>query len=348
MKSTVITAALAALLGLGACAGAHAGAHAGTYAVVQKYRLGGAGGWDYLSFDAAGRRLFISRGTHVQVVDAQSGKIVGDIPDTPGVHGIALAHDLGKGYISNGAGNSVTVFSLADLHVIATVATPDGSGPDFIAYDAASRQVLAFNGRSRNATVIDAATDRPVATIALAGKPEAAAGDGAGRMFVNIEDRSEIAVIDLVRHAVVATWPVAGCDEPSALSIDRAHHRLYAGCHNRTMAVVDSRDGHRVALLPIGAGVDANAYDERDGLVFSSQGDGSLTIVEQQAPDRYAVLQNVATVFGARTMALDAAHHRVYLVTADLEPAAAASAGQRQRRKAVPDSFTLIVVAARP
>lgn len=344
MKARLWIAALAAALS----AAPGLAAASGEYRVLEKFRIGGEGGWDYLSFDAAGQRLFISRASHVQVVSAQDGHILGDIAHTPGVHGIALANELGKGYTSNGRANSVTVFSTADLHTIATIPLPGADNPDFIAYDEVTQQVLTFNGKSHNASVIDATADKLVATIALAGKPEAAVGDGAGRMFVNIEDRNEIAVIDLKGHVVVATWPEAGCEEPSGLAIDRTHHRLFSGCHNKTLLVIDSLVGRPVASLPIGVGVDANAFDPDAMLAFSSQGDGSLTIVHEETADRFTVRQNLPTQAGARTMAIDPVRHRVYLVAADFDPAAPASGGERPRAKARPGTFTLLVVGEAP
>jgi DNA-binding beta-propeller fold protein YncE len=335
MKSNLLIAAVVTTLSTGAWAS--------DFQVLDKFRIGGEGAWDYLTYDPVGQRLFISRASHVLVVNPKNGKLVGQIADTPGAHGIALANDLGKGYVSNGRANSVTVFSTADLHTIAKLPS-GGENPDYIAYDQATTQVVVFNGKSRSASVIDAAVDRLVATVLLSGKPEAAASDGAGRMFVNIEDRNEIAVIDLKQHAVTANWPLAGCEEPSGLAIDREHHRLFAGCHNETMLVIDSTNGQAVASLPIGKGVDANTFDPGAMLAFSSQGDGSLTVVQEQAPDRFSVLQNLATQEGARTMALDVEHHRVFLVTADFELATPASTGDRRRGKVKPGSFTLLVV----
>lgn len=335
-KSPLLVAAAAALMSFGAAAG--------DFQVLQRYKLGGEGGWDYLSYDAPSHRLFIARGQHVQVVDARSGSVVGDIPDTPGVHGIALAPELDKGFTSNGRDNSISVFTASSLKTTARIPTPGGENPDFIAYDEGTKQVLAFNGRSHNASVIDAVADRLVATIALAGKPEAAVSDGRGRVFVDIEDKNQLQAIDLKTHAVVATWPLAGCDEPAGLAMDRDARRLFVGCHNKTLLVVNADTGKTVVQLPIGEGVDANAFDAARGLVFSSQGDGSLSVIRAAPADRFTAQQTVTTARGARTMALNAVDHQVYLVTAEFDEQPATAGETRPRRTMKPGSFTLLVV----
>lgn len=332
------------LSGLLACLLLPLGAVAGDFEVLQRFTLGGEGGWDYLSYDAPSHRLFISRGQHVQVVDPRSGKVVGDIPDTPGVHGIALAPELDKGFTSNGRDNSVSVFTASSLKTTGKIATPKGENPDFIAYDEATKQVLAFNGRSHNASVIDAVGDKLVATIALAGKPEAAVSDGRGMLFVDIEDKNALQAIDLKTGAVVATWPLPGCDEPAGLAMDRVARRLFVGCHNKTLLVVNADTGKTVAQLPIGEGVDANAHDAQRKLVFSSQGDGTLSIIQAVADDSFKLQQTVATARGARTMALNAVDHQVYLVTAEFDEQPPAAGQTRPRRSMKPGSFTLLVV----
>ncbi|MDE2080964.1 MAG: YncE family protein [Burkholderiales bacterium] len=312
------------------------------YALKASYPIAGDGWWDYLAYDAASNRLFIAHATHVQVVDPTTGRVTGEIGDTPGVHGVALADDLGKGYTSNGQENTVSVFDLKTLQVKTKLKTT-GENPDFIAYDRGSHRVFTFNGRSSNATIIDATTDRVVGTIALDGKPEAAAVDGRGRIYVNIENKSELTAIDTASGRVVATWPLKGCDDPSALAIDAAAHRLFAGCHNRQMVVVDADNGAVVSTLPIGQGVDADAYDAAAHLAFSSQGDGTLTVVRAEGGDRYRVVQDAPTRRGARTMALNPVSHDVYLVTADFEEAPAGAAHGRPAIK--PGSFRLLVMA---
>jgi YVTN family beta-propeller protein len=313
------------------------------YEVKQKYVLGGEGGWDYLTYDPAGKRLFISRGTHVMVVDPAKGSVIGDIPDTTGVHGIALAPELGKGFTSNGRDNTVTVFDLKTLKETAKIKI-EGENPDAILYDPASQRIFTFNGRSKNATVIDAAKGTVVATIPLDGKPEFGASDGKGKVFVNIEDKSELTVIDAKKAAVLNTWPLAPCEEPSGLAMDQKHRRLFAGCHNKMMAVVDADSGKVIATPAIGQGVDANAFDADQQLAFSSNGDGTLTVVHEDSPDKFTVVENAETQRSARTMALDTTNHDVYLVAADFDEAPPAKEGERPRRTMKPGSFTLLVV----
>jgi DNA-binding beta-propeller fold protein YncE len=332
------------LSGLLACMLLPLAAAAGDFEVLRRFTLGGEGGWDYLSYDAPSHRLFISRGQHVQVVDPRDGSIIGDIPDTPGVHGIALAPDLDKGFTSNGRDNSISVFTSSSLKMTGKITTPLGQNPDFILYDEGMKQVLAFNGRSHNASVIDAVGEKLVTTIALAGKPEAAVSDGRGMVFVDIEDKNVLQSINLKTGAVVATWPLDGCDEPAGLAMDRAARRLFVGCHNKTLLVVNADTGKTVAQLPIGEGVDANSFDAERRLVFSSQGDGTLTVLQAAAGDGVKLKQTVATARGARTMALNAADHQVYLVTAEFDEQPAAPGQTRPRRNMKPGSFTLLVV----
>ena len=319
-------------------------AAAPSYHVARRARLGGPGGWDYLTVDTAGHRIFVTHATHVVVVDARTDSVVGDVADTPGVHGVALAPELGRGYVSNGRDSSVTVFDLRTLAPVARLKVT-GRNPDAIAYDAPSRRVFTFNGGSASATVIDAAADSVVATVPLGGKPEFAVTDGRGTLFVNIEDRSEIVALDTRSLAVRARWPLAPCAEPTGLALDRASRRLFAACSNRLMAVVDADRGRVVATLPIGAGTDGAAFDPARRLAFASNGDGTLTVVREEAPDRYRVAQTVTTQRGARTLAVDPETHRVYTVTAEFGPAPAPTAETpRPRPPMVPDSFTLLTI----
>jgi DNA-binding beta-propeller fold protein YncE len=320
------------------------GASAGDFQLLGMHRIGGDGGWDYLSYDSASKRLFIARGQHVQVVDPVSGEVVGDIADTPGVHGIALAPELDKGFTSNGRDNSVTVFTTSTLKPLAKIQTPAGENPDFIAYDRVTQRVVAFNGRSHNASLIDAVGARLVGTVALAGKPEAAVADGRGTMFVDIEDTNQIQAINLKTGTVIASWPLAGCDEPAGLAIDPTTRRLFVGCHNKTLLVVNADDGKVLHRLAIGEGVDATAFDEQRKLVFSSQADGTLSIIQEVSADEFRPLPTVMTAPGARTMALNPADHRIYLVTAEFEAPAAPASGARPRRVMKPGSFSLLVV----
>ena len=315
------------------------------YELKQKHVLGGDGGWDYLTYDATGHRLFISRGTRVMVVDPEKGTVLGEIPDTAGVHGIALAQDLGKGFTSNGRDNSVTMFDLKTLKEISKIKLEGAENPDAILYDAFSKRVFTFNGRSKNASVVDAVKGTFVSNIPLTGKPEFAAADGKGMVFVNIEDTSELTSIDAAKATIANTWKIAGCEDPSGLDMDVKNRRLFAGCHNKVMAVINADNGKVVATVPIGDGVDANAFDPGTQTAFSSNGDGTLTVVHEDSPDKFTVLQNAATQRGARTMALDTSTHNVYLVTAEIEEAPPAEGQTRPRRTMKPGTFTLLVMS---
>jgi DNA-binding beta-propeller fold protein YncE len=316
------------------------------YHVVKTLKVGGNGGWDYLTADADAHRLYISRGTHVVVLDTESGKTVGDIPDTPGVHGIALAPEFGKGFISNGGEGTVTVFDMKTLRPIGGKIRV-GENPDAILYDPATRRVFTFNGRSHDASAIDAVSGRVLATIKLDGKPEFGASDANGEVFVNIEDKSELTAIDANKLDVKATWPLSPCQEPSGLAIDRKNRRLFSGCDNKMMAVVDADSGKVLATPAIGEGVDATAFDEGTGLAFAScGGDGVLTVVKEESPSKFSVAENATTQKGARTMALDTKTHNVYTVTAQFGPRPAATADNPHPRPPIlPDSFLVLVVA---
>jgi DNA-binding beta-propeller fold protein YncE len=313
------------------------------YKVVTTYNVGGDGGWDYLIADAAARRLYISRATHVVVLGLDSGKTVGDIADTPGVHGIALAPELGRGFVSNGREGTVSIFDLKTLATISKVKA--GDNPDAILYDPATRRVFTFNGRSQDSTAIDAAKGTVLGTIKLDGKPEFAASDGKGEIFVNIEDKSELTAIDANKLAVKSTWPLAPCESPSGLSMDRKNRRLFVGCDNKMMAVINADTGKVLATPAIGDGVDATTFDSETGLAFASCGEGVLTVVREESPEKFSVAENVPTQAGARTLALDSKTHNVYLVTAKFGPPPAATADNpHPRRSILPDSFVVLVV----
>jgi hypothetical protein len=316
------------------------------YQLKQKFTIGGDGGWDYLTYDPAGKRLFISRGTRVMVVDPAKGSVIAEIPGTTGVHGIALAQELGKGFTSNGGENTVTVFDLKTLKETAKIKLPDDAkNPDAILYDAASQRVFTFNGRSKNATVIDAAKGTVISNIPLDGKPEFAAADGKGMVYVNIEDKGELTSIDAKKAAVVSTWPLSGCEEPSGLAIDAKNRITFSGCGNKVMTVTNIDTGKVVATVPIGEGVDANGFDPETALAFSSNGEGTLTVVHEDSAAKFTVLQNAATQRRARTMALDTNNHDVYLVTAEFEDAPPPAPGQPRQRPAMkPGTFTLLVM----
>jgi YVTN family beta-propeller protein len=315
------------------------------YHLTKTIPVGGDGGWDYIAFDGASRRLFISRGTRVIVLDPESGKTVGEIPNLSGVHGIALADDLGRGFISNGRSDTVTAFDLKTLKPLGEWKST-GQNPDCILYDPASHRVFAFNGRSGNVTVFDASSGAVAATIPLGGKPEFAASDRKGSVFVNIEDKNEVVAIDSAKLTAAKRWPLAGCEEPSGMAIDAGHRRLVIGCGNQTAVILDANDGREVAKLPIGKGVDANGFDSGAGLGFASNGEGTLTVMREDSPDSWRVVANAATKQGARTMAVDEKTHDVYLVTADFGPRPEPTATEpHPRPPMVPGSFVVLVVS---
>jgi DNA-binding beta-propeller fold protein YncE len=314
------------------------------YKVVNTYKIGGNGGWDYLTADAAARRLYISRATHVIVLDLDSGKSVGDIADTPGVHGIALAPELGRGFTSNGREGTVSIFDLKTLATSSKIKV--GQGPDAILYDPATRRVFTFNGRSQDATAIDATNGTVVGTIKLDGKPEFAASDGKGEIFVNIEDKSELTAIDANKLVVKTKWPLAPCESPSGLSMDKKNRRLFVGCDNKMMAVVDADSGKVLATPAIGDGVDATRFDDETGLAFASCGEGVLSVIREESPKKFMLVETVPTQTGARTLALDSKTHNVFVVTAKFGPPPAATADNpHPRHSIVPDTFVVLVVA---
>jgi DNA-binding beta-propeller fold protein YncE len=311
--------------------------------VAKTYQVGGDGGWDYLTADSNARRLYISRGTHVIVLDLDSGKNVGDIADTPGVHGIALAPELGRGFTSNGREGTVSIFDLKTLATSSKVKV--GENPDAILYDPSSKRIFTFNGRSQDSSAIDAASGKLLGTIKLDGKPEFAASDAKGEIFVNIEDKSELTVIDPNKLEVKAKWPLAPCTEPSGLAIDRKNRRLFVGCDNKMMAVVDADSGKVLATPAIGEGVDATRYDPETGLAFASCGEGVLTVVKEDSPNKFSVAETIPTQQGARTMELDSKTHNVFVVTAKFGPPPAATADNPHPRHSIlPDSFVVLVV----
>ena len=316
------------------------------YHIVKKVVLGGEGFWDYLGFDPQNRHLFVSHSTHVLVINANTYKVVGNIPNTPGVHGIAVAPELNRGFISDGGADEVTAFNLKTLKTIGTVKVT-GHNPDGITYDPSSQRVFTFNGRSDNSTAIDAKTLKVVGTIALGGKPEFAVPNGRGMVYNNLEDKSIELAIDSHTLKIKSRWPMAPCESPSGLAIDARHNILFAGCHNKMMAVIDANTGKVIATPPIGGGVDANRFDAGTGLAFSSNGEGTLTVVKEESPTDFKVVENVPTERGARTMEVDPKTHQVFLVTAKFGPMPAEPAGQHHFRRPpmVPGSFTLLVLA---
>jgi hypothetical protein len=338
MRKLAVVSALAAVVVL-ATASAHSGYH-----VARRITLGGEGGWDYLTVDTAAHRLYVSRSTHVMVVSTDNEGVVGDIPNTPGVHGIALAPDLGRGFTSNGRDSSVTIFDLKTLAVIQRVHVP-ARNPDAIMYEPTSRRVFTFNGGSASATAIDATNGNVVGTVPLSGKPEFAVHDGKGMVYVNIEDRSEIMAFEARTLDIKAHWPLAPCTEPSGLAIDREHQLLFSGCDNALMAVTNIATGRVMASLPIGKGVDATAYDPATLTAFSSNGEGTLTVVKGNVSGVFTVAETVPTQKSARTMALDERTHRIYTVAAEFGAAPAPTTeNPRPRPPMVPGSFVILVL----
>jgi DNA-binding beta-propeller fold protein YncE len=306
--------------------------------VIKTISVPGDEGWDYVAVDSDARRVYVSHATHVVVLDADTYAIVGDIPDTQGVHGISIAPDLGRGFVSDGRANTVTIFDPKTLKTLGTVKT--GTNPDAIIYDPHTKRVFAMNGRSQDTTAITASDGTVAGTLALGGKPEFAVADGHGNIFVNIEDKSELVRFDSQKLTILNRWPLKPCEEPSGLAVDWKTRRLFAGCGNKTMAVVDADTGKIVATPPIGDGVDANGFDPATDLAFASTGEGVLTVVHEDSPDKFTVVENVPTRKSARTMGLDIKTHNIFLPAADFDPPAP---GQR-RGKMKPGSFVVLVV----
>jgi hypothetical protein len=308
------------------------------YHVIKTIPIGGEGGWDYVYVDSAARRVYVSRGTHVVVVDADTYAVVGDIPDTQGVHGIAIASDLGRGFTSNGRADSVTIFDLKTLKSIGSVKTD--ANPDAILYEPVTKRVFTFNGRGKNATAISAADGSVVGTIPLNGKPEFAAADGKGTIYVNNEDTSDLYHLDAQSLKELHHWPLAPCKSPSGLAMDVANRRLFSVCDEKVMAVVNADTGKVVATPTICEGPDAAGFDPSTGYAFASCGDGNLTVIHEDSTDKFTVVENVPTKRSARTMGLDLKTHNIFLPAADFDPPAP---GER-RGKMKPGSFVLVVV----
>ena len=316
-----------------------------SYHVAHEVHLPGAEGWDYLSVDEKASRLYVSHGTHVEVIDTKTLKHVGAIDQTPGVHGIALAPDLGRGYISAGASGTVVVFDLKTLARIAEVKTT-GANPDAILYEPVTHRVFTFNGRGRNATAIDARTNEVIGTIALDAKPEFAVSNAAGEIFVNLEDTHSIAKIDAKTLEVRARWPLEGCEEPSGLALDNANARLFSVCSNEVMEIVDAGSGRVVGQAHIGKNVDGAGFDTSKHLAFASGGDGTLTVVKEEGPEKFSVAETVKTKPGARTMAVASSTHQVFLSAGERQPPPAAAPGQPRTPPTIKEgTFEVVVVA---
>lgn len=285
------------------------------FAITKKIPIAGQGGWDYLSVDEGARRLYVSHGNQVEVLNVDSGAIVGKIANTLGVHGIAIAPELGRGFVSNGASSTVTIFDLKTLKTIAEV--PVGKKPDAIIYDPSTSRVFAFNGDSSSATAIDAATGKAAGTVDLGGGPEFAVADGSGYVYNNVEDASVVLKINSRSLKVEQRWSTAPCASPSSIAMDRQNRRLFIGCRSKVMAVMNADTGHVITTLPIGDHVDATAFDPASGLIFNSNGEGTITVIREESPDKYSIVENVKTLPKAKTMALDPKTHRLFLSTAE-------------------------------
>ena len=312
------------------------------YHLVATWKPGGDGGWDYLAVDPPAHRLYVTRPDRVQVLDTEKGTLLGEVRGLDGGHGVALAPEFNRGFASSGKSGTVVAF---DLQTLQPVGEPVAVGkkPDAIIYDPASKHVFAFDGGSDEASVIDAVTAKVVATIPLGGAPEFAAADGKGTVFVNLEDKSETLALDAQKNTVIHRWPLAPGDSPSGLALDAVSNRLFAGCHNERMVVLDAASGAVLATPAIGQGVDACAFDPGIGFAFASCGDGTLTVVKEESASAFAVVEKLVTKKGARTMALDPVTHAVYLATADFEPAPPPVPGaERVRPKVIPGSFVVL------
>lgn len=313
------------------------------YQVTERWKVPGMARWDYLTDDSANHLLYITHFDRVDVIDTRTGKVAGSVTGLKGVHGVAFDSGGQDGYVTDGGANAVVVFDRKTFAVKQSI--PAGTGPDSIAYEPVTGTIWAFNGRSQNATVIDTKTKQVVATVALPGRPEAAAADGKGAVYFNVEDKNQVAKLDARSHTVAAVWPLEDCESPSGFALDAQHRRLFSVCDGKKMAVTDAGTGKHVATVAIGEGPDASAYDAKRKLVFSSNGDGTLTIIREKSPDQFEVVQNVSTQKSARTLAIDEAAGRIYTVAGEFGPRPAPTADNpRPRPTPVPDSFVVLVI----
>jgi len=287
---------------------------AAEYSVVKKIPISGQGGWDYLTVDESARRLYVSHGTHVEILNADTGEWLGNIP-TNGVHGIAIVPDSNHGFISDGKANTVLMFDLKTMKVLQEIASP--SDPDAIIYDPATKRVFAFNGETNSATAIDAATGKVAGTVNLGGGPEFAVADGKGYVFDNLEDESQVVKISAHDLKVEQRWPTAPCAKPSSMAMDHANRRLFLGCRSKVMAVLNADTGQVITTLPIGDHVDATAFDPETKMIFNSNGEGTITVIHQDSPDKYSVVETVKTLPRAKTMTLDSKTHQLFLSTTE-------------------------------
>ena len=320
------------------------GQTANQYRITHTYTLGGDGRWDYVTPDPANHRVFIARQNRFMVVDENDGKVLGEVAPIQGAHGVALVAAAHHGFATSGNDSSVVMFDPTSLKVLGK--TPAAEDADAITYDAVSNRVFTFNGDAHSATVIDPTSGQRITNIPLGGKPESGVAAGNGKLFVNIVDNAEIVEIDGKAATVTRRWPTAGCKNPVAMAIDTTHHRLFSGCRSGVLAVSDYNAGRVVATAPIGMGVDGAAFDAATGDVFTSNADGTLTVIHEDNPDQYHVVQNVQTAPGARNMGLDPVTHRLYVVTAEFGPVPAEStaANPRRRPPIVPGTFKMMVI----
>jgi YVTN family beta-propeller protein len=326
-----------------AAIGVYAAPQAGGYHVLRRMPVGGDGSWDYLRVDPDAHRIYISRSTHMMVVDEVSGKVVGDIPDTKGIHGVALAFDLGNGYTSNGGSDSVSVVDLKTLKTLSEIKIAGGN-PDSIIYDPVTKRVFTFNGKTNDSTAIDTASGKVVGKVALGGKPEEPGLDGKGNVFVNLEDKSSITEFDAKTLAIKGTWPLAPCEGPSALAVDTAHRRLFAAC-DKVMVVINADTGKVVASPPIGGDPDGNGFDPATGMLFAACREGLVSVIHEDSADKYSVVGNITTQFGTRTMTMDPKTGHVFTVTADFRPAAAPTADNpKPRPEMIAGSFVILEI----
>jgi YVTN family beta-propeller protein len=321
------------------------GANDGPYKFLSEIPMGGEGGWDILTVDPVAHRLYVSHSTKVVVIDLAKNAVAGEITDTPGVHGFIAAPEFDRGFSTNGKENKISVVDLKTLKTISKL--DSGANPDAIVYDPKRSEVYVFNHSGNSATVVDAKAEKVVATIPLGGAPEFAAVDNAaGRVYINLEDKNEVAVIDMNKREVTARWPLAPGTEPTGIALDAAHHRLFVVCHNKMMEMLDTGSGKVLGSVPIGTGVDGAAFDDASQLAFASCGEGVTIIAKEETPDKLTVVQTLKTERGARTIALDPATHRIYLPTAQFQPAPSPSPGASPGRPTiVPNTFKVLVYA---
>ena len=314
----------------------------GTYQITRTYALGGAGGWDYLVPDPATHRVYIGRSDRVMVVDETTGKLLGEVTGINGAHGTAVVDKLGRGFATSGQDSSIVMFDLSTFKPLGRIHAAEDA--DAIIYDPASNRVFSFNGDANSTTVVDPVAGKLVTNIPLGGKPEYGASAGDGKVYINLTDKAEVVEVDAKTLTVTGRWPATGCKNPVAMAIDTEHHRLFSGCRSGVMAVSDYRAGKVVATVPIGAGVDGAGFDPATGNAFASAADGTLTVIHQDTPDSYRVVQTLETMKGSRNMGLDPSIHAIFLSGAKFEPQAP---GARGRPKIIADSYVLLEVERR-